>query len=737
MAVARHMRLSTGDTLIETMPDGARRMHIVVRRLRSAYVLRSNDERGERTWTDDELWELYVRGALEHFAADLTRLDAKIVNLLEAGFESWPKPLQFRARCKEQYCLYVDRLHQRGVTLMAAYERAARTIFRRNRENWTSLANKQEGGRVAERRARARNGVSVIEEQEEDNRVVALDQPSLYTVRLWHQRWVSAGRVVEVLIDRYHDRGDFKPKRTSKLGVQQDESRPLCIYGAMQWIAKSVYMKMPRVPVMHAYRELKTFCRDRGIDCVSHTTFYAFIRRYYTDYEEFKARHGWKAAYYRFKLFERREAPSTLLEEVEVDHTLLDVFVRDSNGRVGRPWLTILICRTTRCVVGIQIGFDVPSYATLQRALLHAICPKDLSGLGLKHDWPCSGVMGAVITDRGKEFLCESFIVAGRRIGFAVVNLPGRCPHLKGAVERIFGSINVRVLSYTDGTTISRTPQFYDPEAKARFSLAELTHRIVEWIVDHYHQETHEALGCTPAARWAELEATQGVPPVPNFRLLITLLGERVKRKVINIGIDWEGRIYRSAELEDLRKRRGGLEKDWEIRCDPYDRGEVWVLDDTIKVARWIRVPAVHQKTACGITSFQARTHLWVARRLLPKGEPITDEVMEEAKSLADAEAATGSGRQVLRYFADGALATRVIGGMSIPAILGSAPSQKTLAGSDGGCSDEPCTVGPALVREAAASAGSASATDLATAGDEDAEASERLQALLDELLET
>lgn len=673
MAMTRSLRLSTGDTLIETTAEGARRMHVVVRRLRSAYVLRSNDERGERTWQDDELWNLYVDGALEHFSADLTRLDAKLVNLLEAGFESWPKQLQFKARCKEQYCLYVDRLHQRGVTLMAAYERAARTVFRRNQERWTALATKHEGARLAERRLRARKGVSILQEQDDDERVVALDQPSLYTVRLWHQRWVSAGRVVDVLIDRHHDRGDFKPKKTSKLDIQQDESRPLCVYGAMKWIAKSVYMKMPRVPVMQAYRRLQDICVERGIECVSHTTFYAYIRRYYTDYEEYKARHGWKAAYYRFKLFARREAPSTLLEEVEVDHTLLDVFVRDGNGRVGRPWLTLLICRATRCVVGIHIGFDVPSYATLQRAILHAMCPKDLTGLGLKHDWRCSGVMGAVITDRGLEFLSESFVAAGRRIGFAVVNLPGRCPHLKGAVERFFGSLNVRVLSYVDGTTISRTPQFYDPEAEARFSLAELTQRIVSWIVDDYHQEPHEAIGCAPAVRWADLEEAQGIPPVPNFRLLVTLLGERVRRKVLNTGIDWEGRTYRSDELEDLRKRRGGTAKEWEIRCDPYDRGEVWVLDDTIRVSRWICVPAVHQRTARGITRFQARTHLRVARQLLPKGEHLTDEVMEEAKRRADAEAETGKGRDVLRYLADGALATRVIGGMSIPVILGAA----------------------------------------------------------------
>ena len=44
-------------------------------------------------------------------------------------------------------------------------------------------------------------------------------------------------------------------------------------------------------------------------------------RRIGLEFEEFKARHGSKAAYLRFHLFRRREAPEVPLSEVEVDHT--------------------------------------------------------------------------------------------------------------------------------------------------------------------------------------------------------------------------------------------------------------------------------------------------------------------------------------------------------------------------------------------------------------------------------
>ncbi len=674
MAVGHPLRLAVGDTLIETTSDGARQMHVVVRRLASSYRLKSNKKREPDEWTDDRLWQLYCDGRLEHFSADITKLDAKIVRLLEAGFESWPENLQFRARCKEKYCRYVDRLSQRGVPIMKAYERAARTVYRRNHAAWNNIAKLFAGQRSAkERKRRIRKGVSIIGQQIAFEKLADIEvkQPSLHAVRLWYQRWVSAGRVIDVLVDRYHDRGDFRPKLENRQDEQVSDDRPLCIYGAMEWAARYQYLATPRKSVAAAFRKLEEKCESEGIDCVSATTFYSFIRRRFTDFEEFKARYGWKAAYYKFKIFKRREAPSVLLEEVEVDHTLLDVFVRDALGRVGRPWLTLLICRATRCIVGLHIGFDVPSYATLQRALMHAICPKDLTGLGLEHDWPCSGIPQAIITDRGAEFLSESFKSAGQRLGFAIINLQGRCPHLKGAIERFFGTLNVRVLSYMDGSTKARTPQFYDPKAKARFSLAELTLRIVRWIVDEYHQERHIAIGCAPAELWAKLEATQRIPPVPNFKLMATLLGERVPRKVSNIGIQWAGHTYQSQELEELRKRRGAIQKDWEIRCDPYDRGEVLVLDDTVRVSRWVTVPAVHQATARGLTSYQARTHLRVARQLLPKGNYLTDAVMQEAKDIADQQARKGNGRRELRYFANGALPTKVIGDFNFLAILG------------------------------------------------------------------
>jgi putative transposase len=46
----------------------------------------------------------------------------------------------------------------------------------------------------------------------------------------------------------------------------------------------------------------------------------------------------------------------------QCDHTRVDVLLVDRNGElIGRPWLTTVIDSYSRCVMGINLGFDAPS----------------------------------------------------------------------------------------------------------------------------------------------------------------------------------------------------------------------------------------------------------------------------------------------------------------------------------------------------------------------------------------
>lgn len=662
------LRLQKGDTIILSKSTDKRDMYIVFKRLKRGYLVRKNGQEDQKLWSNDKIYSYYVEGKLEHFAANLSALEQKSAELLESSWDSWTRKTRFEAERREAYCIYADKLHRRGIKLQAAWERAAKTVYRKNSEIWLHKLIRFQAVLEAEVARRSRKPLSVIINQTE----VKLEKPSQWAIRDWYRNWKKSGQDIRALIPQFHNRGDRTPRFEQKRHLQLEENKPLCVYGAMELIAKKHFIKQPRVPVSFAYGKLVALCKEQKpkIKAPSETTFRRYIKNSFTEFEEYEARYGKRAAFFRFNLFERREPPERPLQEVEIDHTLLDVFVRSPLGHVARPWLTLLICRTTRCIIGMHIGFEGPSYEAIQRAVVHAMSPKNLNGIsGIKHRWFCHGLIETIITDRGKDFLSISFKNAARDIGFNIVHLPGRCPYLKGAVERFFGTLNIRVLVSLPGSTASRTDQVYDPEKKARFTLEEITFKVVQWIVDDYHYTRHDTLNCTPAQRWDEKVKLHGVRPIPSFDRLMMLTGESLTRKIINTGIVIDGTTYASPKLEKLRKRRNGLTRKWAIRRNNYDLGHIWVLDPELHKS--IKVPAVHQKTAKGITKYQAKAHLGLARKMTKKNERITDETVIEAMAAAQTQAQkSGQPRQKSRYLGLGAFTTPIAGGDPKLAIL-------------------------------------------------------------------
>ena len=61
----------------------------------------------------------------------------------------------------------------------------------------------------------------------------------------------------------------------------------------------------------------------------------------------------------------------------------------DSEGKLlDRPWLTTVIDSYSRCIVGINLGYDAPSSQVVSLALRHAILPKQYGvEYGLHEQW--------------------------------------------------------------------------------------------------------------------------------------------------------------------------------------------------------------------------------------------------------------------------------------------------------------------------------------------------------------
>ncbi|MCR6630116.1 MAG: hypothetical protein NVV74_08740 [Magnetospirillum sp.] len=121
--------------------------------------------------------------------------------------------------------------------------------------------------------------------------------------------------------------------------------------------------------------------------------------------------------------------------------------------------------------------------------------------------------------------------------------------------------------------------------------------------------------------------------------------------------------------LEELKARRGGLAKDWIIRVDPYDRGEIWILDDDL--GRWYVLPCTDPTISRNVSKYQHKVHKLIAKHNLPTGTPITVNHLEMAKALAEETvrtvfengATTATAAKAARYEANGQPFTPLLNG--------------------------------------------------------------------------
>lgn len=99
------------------------------------------------------------------------------------------------------------------------------------------------------------------------------------------------------------------------------------------------------------------------------------------------------------------------MDIVQIDHTLADLILVDDAFRrpIGRPWLSVALDVSTRCVVGVYVGMDRPNAATVALLLTRVVLPKAgwLASLDVSVDWPMHGIPqlpGSVASRRASSF---------------------------------------------------------------------------------------------------------------------------------------------------------------------------------------------------------------------------------------------------------------------------------------------------------------------------------------------
>lgn len=204
------------------------------------------------------------------------------------------------------------------------------------------------------------------------------------------------------------------------------------------------------------------------------------------------------------------------LERVEIDENTIDIvslaesagfmalmteedrkFLGLDKSRV-RWFVTVAICATTRCILGMAFSRSAREEASLQ--VLQMI----LRDKGKRADatdsvgsWDMHGTPDLIVTDNGAAFKSERFRVACADLGVTTMRAPAGLPEVRARNERSFGSLSTglhpRLPSRTFGSI--REKGNTDPGKTAALNFDDLAFCLVRWIVDIYHNTEHAGLG--------------------------------------------------------------------------------------------------------------------------------------------------------------------------------------------------------------------------------------------------
>ena len=391
---------------------------------------------------------------------------------------------------------------------------------------------------------------------------VDTNPPCARQVLRWIKHWVDSEGNIDTLVpqagnggnfDRRHDEGwyDLLEKTVEEKYLVDTRPTAVTVHAHVILAFKKHNAalpeadKLPEPSLRAVYRHIDTLDRYT-LDCT---------------------RLGRRAADIRWRPKGSAPATGRHNEVWEVDHTPVDAIVVDGGSGlpIGRPTVTCIIDRHTRCIVGFHIGFDAAgTYPTLQ-CLRNAIQPKDAlvaSVPGLNGPWPCFGKPDVLIPDLGKEFKSKAFVDGCFSIGIDVQYTPVLKAWYKGKIERFFRTLSRDVFHRVPGTTFANffaRNKENAPDRVAVVTLDELREHALRFVVDVYHKRFHRGIQARPLETWTESVGRHGMNLPPDPERVLAATSHSQFRVPQHYGIEFEGLVYNSADVAVNRRGKGTL----------------------------------------------------------------------------------------------------------------------------------------------------------------------------------
>lgn len=424
-------------------------------------------------------------------------------------------------------------------------------------------------------------------------RELKLNPPSWRVLAEWKRIYFESGRSIHSLIPAHAQKGNRKQHTDSQVLI--DEA------------INEIYLTTKRKTIAEAYRYYKSNvnkinrCVVEGkMKLLKERAFYNRVNEL-PPYDVMVARYGKPYADRQFRSVGQQIAATKPMEYVEVDHTPVPVILVDDDLDIplGRPYLTMLYDRFSKCIVGLSVNFREPSFDSVRKALLNTLLDKDWvkeKFPSIINDWPCHGKIDNLVVDNGAEFWSASLDDSLRPLVSDIKYSQAAKPWRKTGIEKLFDQLNKGLVNALPGKTFTNTAQLqdYDPKKESAVRVSVFMELLHKWVIDRYHMSSDSKERDIPYHKWHESKwlpnSYQG-KAASELRIELGLL----RHRTIGIaGIRLHNLRYQSDELIEYRKynsvnSQGKLFV--KTKTDPSDIGAIYVFLESER--RYIKVPAV------------------------------------------------------------------------------------------------------------------------------------------------
>ena len=418
--------------------------------------------------------------------------------------------------------------------------------------------------------------------------------PHVTTVYRWHKLFHQAREDIRALFSKINSRGG---KNKTRLNTEVEAIVDEKIESIFLSQKKSSAEEVHNAVFLAITHKNTTRVESEWLKIPSLRTIQRRLSHLY-GYDLALARYGKREADRRFGATLASRRVSRILELVEIDHTPVDILVVDDKGAViGRPSITFVFDRYSRCVLGYHLSLAGHGTPAVFEALRHAMLPKTYIKdryPDLNMTWECYGWMERLLMDNGREF--HAFAVADALLNLAVISefASSFTPNDKPFIERFNRTFNYSFIHRLPGTTMARIADRigFKAEDDACITLAELDRIIHAWILGVYHVRPHVGLGRrTPIEVWRESAAQHPPQLKANAKDLEIEFSESDVSAVQHYGIDLNTYRYASKELSTLRCMLPEKQRRVDVKWPRHDIGHIHVWDPFEK--RYFEVPNV------------------------------------------------------------------------------------------------------------------------------------------------